>query len=116
MICTWPGCTGVHDNNRYGELCPRSRSLKAQKDARYQWQGKVQLRRYLLALDRRRGAQLEALGVGDLDADDDVHRANTERFLSRPKRSRPKLAPICTRPISVAQILLDTANPARSLR
>ena len=38
MICTWPGCTGVHDNNRYAELCPRSRRLKAIKDERYQAQ------------------------------------------------------------------------------
>lgn len=32
MICPHPGCTGVHDNNRYGELCPRSLMGKRQRD------------------------------------------------------------------------------------
>lgn len=35
MICTHPDCTGVHDNNRWSELCPRSRAAKRIKDQRY---------------------------------------------------------------------------------
>jgi hypothetical protein len=35
MICTHPECTGVHDNNRFSELCPRSRAAKRIKDQRY---------------------------------------------------------------------------------
>jgi hypothetical protein len=33
--CTHPDCTGVHDNNRFSELCPRSRAAKRIKDMRY---------------------------------------------------------------------------------
>jgi hypothetical protein len=33
--CTDPQCTGVHDNNRYSELCPRSLDRKRHKDWRY---------------------------------------------------------------------------------
>jgi len=33
--CTHPECTGVHDNNRYRELCPRSIELKRAKDRGY---------------------------------------------------------------------------------
>ena len=127
MICTWPGCTGVHDNNRYPDLCPRSLRMKAIKDQRYQAQTTVQLRRYLNDLDRRRGPQIEALAMMGADVEefmadhigittDPVRQRNTERFLSRPKRQRPKIPSICTRPISVAQVLADTANPARTLR
>ncbi len=126
MICTWPGCTGVHDNNRYAELCPRSRRLKEIKDQRYQSQSAVYLRRYLLSLDRRRGAQIDALAMMGPDVEgfaadqakimnDPVRLQNAERFRSRPKRERPKEPTICTRPISVAQVLADTANPARTL-
>lgn len=123
MICTWPGCTGVHDNNRYAELCPRSRRLKAIKDARYQAQVSVQIRRYLLDLDRRRGAQIEGLAMMGADVDaylaaittDPVRQRNTQGFLSRTKRPRPKIPTICTRPISVAQVVADTANPSRTL-
>jgi hypothetical protein len=28
MMCPHPGCTGIHDNNRYRELCPMSIELK----------------------------------------------------------------------------------------
>lgn len=35
MRCPHPECTGVHDNNRYHELCPRSLDLKRAKDWRY---------------------------------------------------------------------------------
>lgn len=35
MICLHPACTGVHDNNRFSELCPRSRAAKRIKDSRY---------------------------------------------------------------------------------
>jgi hypothetical protein len=35
VICPHPECTGVHDNNRYSELCPRSIGLKRAKDLRY---------------------------------------------------------------------------------
>lgn len=33
--CPHPDCTGVHDNNRFSELCPRSRAAKRIKDMRY---------------------------------------------------------------------------------
>jgi hypothetical protein len=33
--CTHPQCTGVHDNNRYRELCPSSLDRKREKDDRY---------------------------------------------------------------------------------
>jgi hypothetical protein len=36
MICPHPQCTGVHDNNRYHDLCPRSLELKRDKDQRYE--------------------------------------------------------------------------------
>jgi hypothetical protein len=36
MKCSYPGCTGVHDNNRYRELCPRSLDRKRARDLRYQ--------------------------------------------------------------------------------
>jgi hypothetical protein len=32
MRCPHHGCTGVHDNNRFSELCPRSRARKQEKD------------------------------------------------------------------------------------
>jgi hypothetical protein len=35
MLCTHPECTGVHDNSRFSELCPRSREAKRIKDRRY---------------------------------------------------------------------------------
>jgi hypothetical protein len=37
MRCPDPGCTGVHDNNRYHELCPRS--LRGKRDRDYAWHG-----------------------------------------------------------------------------
>jgi RNA polymerase subunit RPABC4/transcription elongation factor Spt4 len=33
--CSHPQCTGIHDNNRYSELCPRSLDRKRDKDWRY---------------------------------------------------------------------------------
>jgi hypothetical protein len=36
LICLHPDCTGVHDNSRYSELCPRSIELKRARD-RYSW-------------------------------------------------------------------------------
>lgn len=35
MKCSHPDCTGVHDNNRYHELCPRSLDGKRDRDLRY---------------------------------------------------------------------------------
>jgi hypothetical protein len=35
LICAHPSCTGVHDNNRYRDLCPRSLDGKRYRDARY---------------------------------------------------------------------------------
>ena len=35
MQCPHPACTGVHDNNRYRELCPASLDRKRDKDDRY---------------------------------------------------------------------------------
>jgi hypothetical protein len=39
--CLHPECTGVHDNNRWSELCPRSRAAKRIKDSRYIHNGTV---------------------------------------------------------------------------
>lgn len=35
MICLDPECTGVHDNNRFRELCPRSLDRKRARDLEY---------------------------------------------------------------------------------
>ena len=35
MRCWHPDCTGVHDNSRYRELCPRSLDGKRDRDQRY---------------------------------------------------------------------------------
>lgn len=35
MKCWHPDCTGVHDNNRYGQLCPRSLDGKRDRDSIY---------------------------------------------------------------------------------
>lgn len=35
MDCGQPGCTGVHDNNRWRELCPWAIERKREKDRRY---------------------------------------------------------------------------------
>jgi hypothetical protein len=66
MRCPHPECTGVHDNNRYSELCPRSRAAKRIKDTRYinrdTWEGfRVRVHRRLLASRRRIG---KAYGPG----------------------------------------------------
>lgn len=45
MKCDHPDCTGVHDNNRYWELCPRSLDLKREKDERYHASVKGALKR-----------------------------------------------------------------------
>lgn len=37
MTCPHPACTGVHDNTRFSELCPRSRERKREKDRAWQW-------------------------------------------------------------------------------
>jgi hypothetical protein len=125
MICTWPGCTGVHDNNRFAELCPRSRRLHALKQQRYEAQSAVYVRRYLLALDRRRGGQIEALAdlggdvvehvqLRDATVNGPIRQRNTERFLNRPRRERPKVPTICAgrgQVISVARVLTATHKP-----
>ena len=35
MKCDHPDCTGVHDNNRYHELCPRSLDGKRVRGSKY---------------------------------------------------------------------------------
>jgi hypothetical protein len=40
MICPHPECTGVHDNNRFAELCPSALDRKRAKDDRYYSTGK----------------------------------------------------------------------------
>jgi hypothetical protein len=35
MKCWHPECTGVHSNDRYRELCPRSLDGKRDRDRRY---------------------------------------------------------------------------------
>lgn len=44
MKCSYPDCTGVHDNNRYKELCPRSMERKRDRDRRYNMTAKGILR------------------------------------------------------------------------
>jgi hypothetical protein len=44
MTCDHPNCTGVHDNNRYHELCPRALDRKRHKDNRYSMTAKGVLR------------------------------------------------------------------------
>src|ERR1700749_3647709 len=56
MLCTHPEFTGVHDNNRFSELCPRSRAAKRIKDSRYiHGHGKfgVYIHRHYMAFLRR---------------------------------------------------------------
>jgi hypothetical protein len=40
MRCQHPECTGVHDNNRYRELCARSLDGKRRRDDRYHFSPK----------------------------------------------------------------------------
>jgi hypothetical protein len=40
MICPHPDCTGVHDNNKYSELCPAAMDRKREKDYTYYWSAK----------------------------------------------------------------------------
>jgi hypothetical protein len=126
VICTWPGCTGVHDNNRYADLCPRSRHLKALKDLRYQGQTVIAIRRDSMARRRRFEAAesdyaswLDSRGCpSQYDRDpalDGLFRKADESFRRRAKRQRPKVPTICTRLIPITQVLADTANPARTL-
>ena len=71
MICSHPRCTGVHDNNRYHELCPRSIQLKRDKDTLYIHQFKVYVHRdHRKFLDNatRRVGRLRDFG---LEPDDD---------------------------------------------
>lgn len=116
MRCPHPQCTGVHDNNRFSELCPRSRAAKRIKDSRYQSQVLVYVRRTLAQSVRRHGAQAERLGMEEwyeqVRAESAPSRQRTdELFLNRPKRQRPKVPTICTRLISVAQVLNYTRRP-----
>lgn len=64
------------------------------------------------------------VGNASVNPDEDGYWTNAiaeeaDRFRKRRdaqgRRSRPKVPTICTRPISVAQVLADTANPARTL-
>ena len=45
MKCSHPQCTGIHDNNRYRELCPRSIEGKRARDRRYSMTAKGMIAR-----------------------------------------------------------------------
>lgn len=64
-MCPHPGCTGVHDNNRYVELCPRSIELKRAKDRRYSSEHPDKI--YMKGCSRRGEARIrqleEVLGI-----------------------------------------------------
>ena len=53
MRCSHPDCTGVHDNNRYRELCPRSLEKKRDKDLSYHMTTKGVLKRVRSNASRR---------------------------------------------------------------
>jgi len=55
MKCDHPNCTGVHDNNRYQELCPRSLDNKRDRDRRYNSTAKGMLKQ-VRSNAARRGA------------------------------------------------------------
>jgi hypothetical protein len=111
MRCTHPECTEVHDNNRWAELCPRSRALKRTKDARYQSQfivwlhrGSMQRRRRALADDDladmyERGGMLAGM-----------HDKAVASFHAREKKIRT--APvICNRTLTARALLAATHKP-----
>lgn len=56
MKCSHPECTGVHDNNRYRELCPRSIAGKRARDRRYCMTAKGILKAVRSNANRRREA------------------------------------------------------------
>jgi hypothetical protein len=78
--CPHPECTGVHDNNRYRELCPRSRELKHAKDMRYEAGAHRSLHKSHLALIRRAGVWEAELWPGEASSYwDDAYRRAQER-------------------------------------
>ena len=123
MICPHPDCTGVHDNNRWAELCLRSRKAKRLKDQRYIYGTRAErrvpwseesmrsfwVRRHRDALARRR-RNIGHYGPGsqyaELFGDDRVeisysgrkHSEEIERFREREGKrgTRRKIDVICT--------------------
>lgn len=63
MNCGYPDCTGVHDNNRYSELCPRALSRKRARDRRYHAGAKGLVKRC------RQHALLAAARLGELETE-----------------------------------------------
>jgi hypothetical protein len=60
MRCPHPRCTGVHDNNRFSELCPEALDRKRATDDRYYASGKGFLNRARKTkIDYRAYAELE---------------------------------------------------------
>lgn len=86
MICSWP----VHDNNRWAELCPRSRAAKRVKDQRYESQSTVKVHRYLLDVTARiegYGERVAAISgvlptIQPRRDSEDAWRAHCERYAS----------------------------------
>ncbi|HSR86182.1 MAG TPA: hypothetical protein VLM11_18545 [Streptosporangiaceae bacterium] len=124
VICLHPECTGVHDNNRFSELCPRSRALKRIKDQRYLGTKGVSVHRMVLAF--RRGCVEKYSGgsyygvdfdpaemAGHIAKFADGHAVEIERFRAqregnRGTRRKPDV--ICGAVISVAQILAFSSD------
>lgn len=114
MLCPHPECTGVHDNNRYNELCRRSLAAKRIKDNRYQSQSDVWLHRGTMQRRRRALANNDLADLyerGGILAE--LHAKTTGLFLAREKKTRS--APvICTGArgiITMAQVLNYTHRP-----
>lgn len=128
MICLHPDCTGVHDNNRFSELCPRSRALKAARDRRYAHASPIFAHRDYMAFLRGRIAKYGPDGTyaqffGEMEAAEmrdhfEAARAGwIEKFRvardgKRGTRRKPNV--FCTGRsgvISVAQVLNYTRRP-----
>lgn len=56
MKCWHPNCTGVHDNNRYHELCEAALARKRARDLRYSATAKGILKQ-VRSNAKRRGTQ-----------------------------------------------------------
>jgi hypothetical protein len=66
MLCPHPDCTGVHDNNRFAELCPRSLDRKRARDLDYHSSWKGALKRSRANVARNAAALGAAIGRPDL--------------------------------------------------
>jgi hypothetical protein len=77
--CGYWGCTGVHDNNRYAELCPRSLDRKRARDSTYYASAKGMIARM---------AKRWEVPVAGLDAFFESAKANRAEVLTEVARGR----------------------------